>query len=107
MTKNKKIIDKNKEERNKGMEGLGQILLKYNLDDSKKRRYISREFQDFGYKLAIELGDEKNVGMYMRIAKNEDRTVLEEALSFVKDAKNAKSKARLFLWKMKKIKQGN
>lgn len=87
-----------------GMEGIGQILLKYDLDDCKKRRYISQEFQDFAYKLALELEDSKNVPMYMKIAKNTDRAILEQALSFVTDAKNVKNKARLFLWKMKEIK---
>ena len=81
------------------MEALGQIMLNYDVDNSGK--YISREFQDFGYRLALELNDKKNIPLYMRLAKTVDRAILESALSFVKDAKNVKSKSALFLWKMK------
>jgi len=40
----------------------------------------------------------------MRLAKRENRGILEQALSFVSDA-NAKNKARLFMWKVKQIKE--
>lgn len=85
-----------------GMQSLGGILEKYKLED--KGGYITREFQDFGYRLAMELDDEKHKSLYMRLAKTTDRGLLEKALSFVKDS-NAKSPARLFMWKLKELRK--
>lgn len=84
------------------MQTIGDILQKFNpLED----KYISREFQSYGIYLAEELGDYKHKALYIRLAKTVPRAILEKALSFVKDA-NAKSKGRLFMWKMKKLKSG-
>ena len=81
---------------------IGDILSKFNpLED----KYISREFQSYGIYLAEELGDYKHKALYIRLAKTIPRAILEKALSFVKDA-NAKNKGRLFMWKMKKLKDG-
>ena len=80
-----------------------QILLDYNLDD--KGKYISREFQDYGYRLALELDDEKHKSLYIKLAKEEDRSLLEQARLFVKDAYKPKSKARLFMWKLKQLRE--
>ncbi len=100
----KKVI---KKERNKGMEGMADILFAYNLEgEREKPRYISQEFQDFGYRLAMDMEDKKNISMYIKLAKTVDRSVLEAARSFVVDAKNVKNKSRLFLWKMKQLKTG-
>jgi len=80
---------------------IGQILLKFNpLED----KYISREFQSYGIYLAEELGDYKHKSLYIRLAKTIPRAILEKALSFVKDA-NAKSKPRLFMWKMGELRK--
>lgn len=84
------------------MQKIGDILTTFNpLED----KYISREFQAFGIYLAETLGDYKHKALYIRLAKTVPRAVLEKALSFVKDS-NAKSKARLFMWKMGKLKNG-
>lgn len=81
---------------------IGDILTKFNpLED----KYISREFQSYGIYLAEELGDYKHKALYIRLAKTVPRAILEKTLTFVKDA-NAKSRARLFMWKMKKLKSG-
>lgn len=83
---------------------LGDILSKYDWD---KKKYISQEFQDYGYRLAVALDDLKNKSLYMKLAKEMPRAWLEEAKNFVKDAYNVKSKARLFMWKLKEIKKRN
>ena len=84
------------------MQTVGDILKKFNpLED----KYISREFQAYGIYLAEELGDYKHKALYIRLAKTVPRAVLEKALSFVKDAR-ANSRPRLFMWKMKKLKNG-
>jgi len=37
--------------------------------DDKRGRYVSREFQDFGYRLAEELGDLRHKSLYIKLAK--------------------------------------
>lgn len=80
-----------------------KILDKYELDETKQRR-ISREWQDYAYRLAVALEDTAHTAIYMRLVKNNKRELIERAKSFVMDG-NAKSKARLFMWKLKQIKE--
>lgn len=81
---------------------LQSLFAKYELED--KGGYITQEFQDFGYRLAVELGDIEHKSLYIKMAKQEERWVLEKALSFVSDS-SARSKARLFMWKVKELKK--
>ncbi len=84
------------------MQTVGDILQKFNpLED----KYISREFQAYAIYLAEALGDYKHRSLYMRLAKTVPRPILEKALSFVKDS-HAKSRARLFMWKLAKLRKG-
>ena len=87
--------------RDGGMSSISQILLNFDLEDAGG--YISREFQDYGYRLAMDLGDEKHKALYIKLAKEEKRELLERARSFVMDAENARSKAALFMWKLKQL----
>ena len=86
----------------KGLESIKEILAAKNFLDRKK--YITKEFQDFGLRLAKELGDERHKSLYIKLAKTVPRQLLEEARIFIKDASNVKSKARLFMWKIKQLK---
>lgn len=70
----------------------------------KKPKYISQEFQHYGFRLASQLNDVDNLSMYIRLAKITPREVLESALSFTIDYPQAKSKSRIFLWKVKQLK---
>ena len=81
---------------------IGQILKSF---DPLRDKYISREFQKYGYDLAAELGDLKNKSLYIKFAKEIPRAILEKARSFVKDAR-ARNKAGLFMWKLKELKNG-
>ena len=84
------------------MQNIGSILKKFNpLED----KYISREFQAYGIYLAETLGDYKHKSLYIRLAKTVPRAILEKALTFVKDAQ-AKSRAKLFMLKMKELRKG-
>jgi hypothetical protein len=78
------------------------LFSQFKLED--KGGYITQEFQDFGYRLAMTLNDEKHKSLYMRLAKNTNRLLLEKALSFVQDAQSARNKAALFMWKLKALK---
>ncbi|MCX8009328.1 MAG: hypothetical protein N3A54_06580 [Patescibacteria group bacterium] len=84
-------------------QSIADILKQFNpLED----KYISREFQAYGIYLAEELGDYKHRSLYIKLAKTVPRAILEKALSFVKDA-NARSKPRLFMWKMKELRESS
>lgn len=87
-----------------GFAPLSKILGKYQIDEDKQRR-ISREWQDYAYRLALELNDKAHTSLYMRLAKSTPRPILEEARVFVKGSINAKSKGRLFMWKVKELKK--
>jgi len=65
-------------------------------------KYISREFQAFGCRLAEKLQDERRKSLYIKLAKTLPRPALEEALRFVVDS-NARSKGALFMWKLKQF----
>lgn len=95
--------ERSRRRRDAGFRSAQSLLDNFQLVD--KGGYITQEFQDFGYRLAVELNDLAHKSLYMRLAKRESRGMLEAALSFVKDAPAAKSKARLFMWKVKALKQ--
>lgn len=84
-----------------GFEDVKKILSGF---DPTEDRFISREFQKYGYDLARELGDLEHKALYIKLAKEVPRHLLEEARNFVKDAANVKSKPKLFMWKLKKVK---
>ena len=71
------------------------------LNDSHK--YISKEYQYYGLRLASKLGDSKRVTMYIKWAKEKPRVILEQAYSFAIDYPNAKDKSKIFMWKVKEL----
>lgn len=68
------------------------------------KKYITREFQDYGYRLAVDLGDLLHKALYIKLAKEIDRRILEEARQFAVDS-NARNRAALFMWKVKELKK--
>lgn len=85
----------------KDPQSVGDILKTFN---PLKDKYISREFQKYGYDLAVKLGDLERKALYIKLAKETPRALLEEAKNFVKDTK-ARSKARLFMWKLSELRK--
>lgn len=82
-----------------------EIFTSYDLlagEDNK--RHPKHEFQAYAYRLASDLDDVKNLQIYMRLAKNVERTLLEQAYSYCIDS-NATDKGRVFLWKVKEIRK--
>lgn len=82
---------------------LGDILKKF--EGRADGKYISQEFQDYGYRLAIDLNDIDHKSLYIRMAKTVPRSILEQARAFAVDAEHAKSKGRLFMWKVGDLKR--
>ncbi len=78
-------------------------ILPQRLDPEEKQHYISQEFQDYGYRLAMEMGEENRKAMYIKLAKTKPRQLLEQARTYVTDYPAAKNKGKLFLWKIKDL----
>lgn len=91
-----------KKDESRGLKSIGDILKGF---DPLEDKYISHEFQKYGYDLAVELGDLKHKALYIKLAKEEKRALLEEARNFVKDAGKVESKARLFMWRLQQLKK--
>lgn len=90
------------------MESIGDLIKdpKKFADDLKSRhKYVTKEFQDFGYRLAVKLADTQHASMYIKMAKERERALLEQALSFTIDYPNANSKPRIFLWKLRELQE--
>ncbi len=89
------------------MKSIKELLEKRDWD---KGKHIKYEWQEFGYRLAVELKDLKHRSLYMKLAKNEDRKLLQKALDFTKDYKekavSKSGRAKLFMWKLKNLRVG-
>lgn len=85
----------------KGFASLKDVIKNFKKDEDK---FISREFQKYGYDLAEALGDLEHKALYIKLAKETPRGLLEAAKNFVKDAYQVKSKGRLFMWKLSQLK---
>lgn len=85
------------------MEKLGDILEKKK-DKKQTPIYIHFEFQDYGVYLSEILHDPKHKALYIKLAKEKPRGLLEEAKGFAKDY-NTKSvnRGKLFMWKLKEL----
>jgi hypothetical protein len=68
-----------------------------------KHKYISKEYQSYGLRLAGKLDDKSRATMYIKWAKEKPRAILERALSFTIDYPDAKDKSRIFMWKVKEL----
>lgn len=85
------------------MKSIGKII-----DEAKHKnrpKNLSQEFQVYGVYLAEQLDDTKHYSLYMKLAKNYSRGLLEEALTYAKGYYSAKSKARVFMWRLQQLKK--
>ncbi|MEP7103406.1 MAG: hypothetical protein ABI721_01705 [Candidatus Dojkabacteria bacterium] len=79
------------------------ILSKYNLlKPEEAKKHARHEFQAFAYKLAADLNDLVNLKLYMRIARNLERSLVERAYSFAIDS-TTENKGKAFMWKLKNL----
>lgn len=66
---------------------------------------IAYEFQMYGVFLAENLNDTKHYSLYIKLAKELPRSLLEEALNYTKDYHNARNKGKIFMWRLKELKK--
>ncbi|MBI2018883.1 hypothetical protein HYS96_04230 [Candidatus Daviesbacteria bacterium] len=85
------------------MKSINKIIGETKFKDRPKN--ISKEFQMYGVYLAETLGDTKHYSLYIKLAKEVDRKLLEEALNFTKGYYGAKSKAKIFMWKLTELRK--
>lgn|SRR5690606_1007514 len=90
------------------MQSIDEILKKKGKGEFQKElfdrhKYVTQEFQDYGYRIALKLGEKRNVSLYIKIAKNKPRALVEQAFSFAIDYPNAKNRGRLFMWKLTEL----
>ena len=83
------------------MKSIADIIAERQNPDRPKN--LSQEFQVYGVYLAETLSDTKHYSLYIKLAKKHDRAILEEALSYTKDYTNAKSKGRVFMWRLTQL----
>lgn len=87
------------------MQSIGKTISEIKFKDRPKN--ISHEFQFYGCYLAETLEDTKRYSLYIKLAKTENRSLLEEAINFTKGYYAAKNKAKLFMWRLKQLKTEN
>lgn len=63
------------------------------------------EYQAYGNMLAEKLRDAKHRTLYIKLAKEEDRRLLDSALSFVLDTDKKMGLGKLFMWKLKELRK--
>ncbi|HLD11836.1 MAG TPA: hypothetical protein VJB91_02950 [Patescibacteria group bacterium] len=84
------------------MKSIREILLDRT---PKQEKYISQEFQDYGYRLAESLRDVRHKALYIKLAKEIPRFLLEEARVFAIDYPRAQHKGKIFMWKLTQLKK--
>ena len=84
------------------MKSIKDILKDKDLKGDYRNKH---EFQAYGNRLAEELGDTKNRSLYIKLARDEDRNLLEKAREFVVGQENVTTKGRLFMWKLTQLRK--
>lgn len=85
------------------MKSLAKIIGETKFKDRPKN--LTKEFQVYGCFLAESLDDTKHYSLYIKLAKEQSRSILEEALNFTKGYYSAKNKGKVFMWKLKELKK--
>lgn len=85
------------------MKSINKIIAEVKFKDRPQN--LSKEFQVYGVFLAETLQDTKHYSLYIKLAKELPRTILENALNFTKGYYSAKSKAKVFMWRLHELKK--
>ena len=85
------------------MKKLAQAIAEVKFKDRPKN--IAHEFQMYGVYLAESLDDTKRYSLYIKLAKELPRNILDEALTFTKGYLGAKNKAKVFMWRLSELKK--
>lgn len=83
------------------MQNIKELLKKKELKGDPRNK---NEFQAYGNRLAEEFNDPAHRALYIRLAKIEDRNLIEQARAFVMGSEKATTKGKLFMWKLSQLK---
>jgi hypothetical protein len=100
------LFTENLPEKNSSNPKLGGMLkfaaiLNQRSSEVVKKKNISKPYQFFGVWIAQNLNEYENIPVYIKLAKYQDRNLLEQAVGYVRDYPDAKSKHNLFMWYLK------
>lgn len=84
------------------MKSINKIIAETKFKDRPQN--LSKEFQVYGVFLAESLQDTKRYSLYIKLAKQLPRNMLENALNFTKGYYGAKNKAKVFMWRLQELK---
>lgn len=84
------------------MKKISDIIKSKELKGDTRNKY---EYQAYGNRLADEFSDNRHRALYIKLAKNENRALLEQARDFVLASEKATTKGRLFMWKLSQLKK--
>lgn len=87
------------------MKRIGTIIRE--IKHPERPKNLSTEFQVYGIYLAESLEDTKHYSLYIKLAKEVSRHLLDEALTYTKGYSKPKSKAKIFMWKLAELRKAN
>jgi len=82
------------------------ILTKYDFVErmTQNSKYLKEEFQDYGVRISHQLHDPKHKALYIKLAKDLPRGLMEQALTFTLDYPTQDvNKGRLYMWKLNEL----
>lgn len=96
------------EKKPKQIQSSKELLSKYDFVSrlAEQAKFIATEHQDYGLRLAYKLGDPEHRTLYMKLARDLSRNLMEAAASFAIDYPDKKgdgNKGRIFMWKLKQL----
>lgn len=87
------------------MKSIAKVINEVKHKDRPKN--IAYEFQMYGVYLAESLNDTKHYSLYIKLAKEVPRILLEQALNFTKGYLGARSKAKIFMWRLQQLRENS
>jgi hypothetical protein len=82
------------------MQPISDILKQKGIVADSHNKY---EFQAYGNMLADKLNDPAHRTLYIKLAKEKDRRLLDAALAFALDTEKRAGLGKLFMWKLKEL----
>lgn len=79
-----------------------ELLRNKNFKGDHRNKY---EYQAYGNRLAEDLNDSKHRSLYIKLAKTENRNLLDSAREYVMRSENSTTKGKLFMWKLSELKK--
>ncbi len=85
------------------MKQINSLIQSHKSTRPNQQPQLNYEFQAYGQRLADDLNDLAKVTLYMKLAKEEDRSLLEQAKEFVLGANKVRNRGALFMFKLKQL----